>query len=139
MDDYLAAAPLIVARLNERIGNVTIKPVWGMPRIQETFDLPPAVWVFLEEDRPGQANLLEDGVSQRVEQIWLCLMVVNDAEHEAGLLISQIIAALNGWQPAGETFAPFTRVKSTFAPDHSPTGMYYFPVAFSTHFVFQKD
>ena len=136
MDDYLAVEPLIVARLNDQLNNVTIKSTWGMPKIQETFDLPPAVLVFLEEDRPGLVNLLEDGASQKVEQIWLCLVLVADAANEAGPLISQIIKALNGWQPPGETFSPLKRMKSSFAPDYSPSGVYYFPVAFSTSFVF---
>ncbi|MEO5330544.1 MAG: hypothetical protein H7839_00865 [Magnetococcus sp. YQC-5] len=136
MDDYLAAEPLIVARLNDQIDNVSIKSTWGMPKIQETFDLPPAVLIILEADIPGQINLLEDGPSQLVEQTWLCLVVVGDAQNEAGPLISQVIKALNGWQPSDTSFSPFKRVKSTFVPDYSPNGVYYFPVAFSTNFVF---
>lgn len=135
MEDYLAAEPLIVARLNDQINNVTIQSTWGMPKIQETFDLPPAVMVFLEDDRPGQIQLLDDGATQKVEQIWLCLIVVADAENDAGPLISQVIRAINGWQPAGETFSAFRRVKSSFVPDTSPNGVYYFPVAFSTSFI----
>ncbi|MBF0191628.1 MAG: hypothetical protein HQL99_10900 [Magnetococcales bacterium] len=135
MNDYLAVEPLLVARLNDQVNNVTVKSTWGMPRIQETFDLPPAVLVFLEEDRPGQIQLLEEGATQQVEQTWLCLVVVADAENEAGPLIAQVIQALNGWQPAGEMFSPFKRVKSTFVPDYSPNGVYYFPVAFSTSFI----
>ena len=138
MNDYLAAEPLIVARLKEQITSitVTIKSTWGMPKIQETFDLPPAVMLFLEDDRPGQINMTDGGAIQKVEQIWLCLVVVSDPQNEAGQLISQVIKAMSGWQPDGATFSPFKRVKSTFVPDCSPNGVYYFPVAFSTSFIF---
>ncbi|MBF0214550.1 MAG: hypothetical protein HQM00_13480 [Magnetococcales bacterium] len=132
MIDYLAIEPLIVARLEDQLADVTIKSTWGIPKIPETFDLPPAVLIFLEDDRPGP----ESGRSQKVEQVWLCLVVVNDPGNEAGPLIAQVIRALSGWTPDGATFAPFKRVKSTFAPDTSPNGVYYFPLAFSTSFVF---
>ncbi|MBF0165875.1 MAG: hypothetical protein HQM01_15445, partial [Magnetococcales bacterium] len=112
--------------------DVTIKSTWGMPKIPETFDLPPAVLVILEDDRPGQIN----DTSQKVEQVWLCLVVVNDPGNEAGPLIAQVIRAMNGWTPDGASFTPFKRVKSSFAPDTSPNGVYYFPLAFSTSFVF---
>ena len=52
MDDYCAAGPLIAARLTAQLAGVNIKPTWGIPRIQEQFDLPPAVLVSLEDDRP---------------------------------------------------------------------------------------
>ncbi len=31
MDDYLVAEPLIVARLEEQLSDITIKSTWGMP------------------------------------------------------------------------------------------------------------
>ncbi|MBF0148274.1 MAG: hypothetical protein HQL84_18875 [Magnetococcales bacterium] len=132
MDDYLAAEPLIVARLEDQIPEVSVKSTWGMPRIQENFDLAPAILVFLEEDRPGQ----DSGISQKVEQVWLCLVVVNNAEKEAGPLIGRVIKAMSGWRPVGNMFSTFKRVKSHFNPDYSPNGVYYFPLAFSTNFVF---
>lgn len=132
MDDYLAAEPLIVARLEDKIPDITIKSTWGMPKIQENFDLAPAVLIFLEDDRPGQ----ESGISQKVEQIWLCLVMVNDAQNEAGPLISQVIKAMSSWRPDDKIFSAFKRVKSNFSPDYSPNGVYYFPLAFSTNFVF---
>ena len=135
MDDYLAAEPLIVARLNDQIsGNVTIQSTWGMPKLQEHFDTPPAVLILLEDDRPGEVNL--SGTAQKIEQVWTCVVVVKDAENEAGPLISQVIQAMSGWQPEGTTFSPFNRVKSSFKHDYSPSATFYFPLAFSTSFVF---
>ena len=135
MDDYLAAEPLIVARLNDQIsGNVTIQSTWGMPKIQELPELPPAVLLLLETDHPGEINLA--GTAQKVEQVWTCVVVVKDAETEAGPLISQVIRAMSGWQPAGTTFSPFRRVKSGMNHEYSPSTAFYFPLAFSTSFVF---
>ncbi|MBF0116464.1 MAG: hypothetical protein HQM04_15660 [Magnetococcales bacterium] len=135
MDDYLAAEPLIVARLKDQLlSNITIQSTWGMSKLQENFDTPPAVLILLEEDRPGEVNLA--GTAQKIEQVWTCIVVVKDAENEAGPLISQVLQAMSGWQPDGETFSPFRRVKSGFSHDYSPSTAFYFPLAFSTSFVF---
>ncbi|MBF0161611.1 MAG: hypothetical protein HQL88_04910 [Magnetococcales bacterium] len=135
MDDYLAAEPLIVARLRDRLlSNVTVQSTWGMSKLQEHFDTPPAVLILLEEDRPGEISL--SGAAQKIEQVWTCIVVVKDAENEAGPLISQVVQALNGWQPEDTAFSPFKRVKSGFSHDYSPSTAFYFPLAFSTSFVF---
>ncbi|MBF0631111.1 MAG: hypothetical protein HQL89_09025 [Magnetococcales bacterium] len=134
MNDYLAAEPLIIARLEDQIANVTIKSTWGMPRIQETPNLPPAVLVFLEKDISGQVHL----GNHKVEQTWLCLVMVQDARLEAGPLISQVIKAMHGWRPEDRTFSAFRRVPSGFAHEYSPTGVFYFPLAFATEFVFNS-
>ena len=134
MDNYLAAEPLIVARLKEQVADATIHSSWGMPAIRENHDLPPSVIVFLEEDAPGA--VADTGLSQKIKQTWLCLVVVKDAETEAGTLISQVVRAMAGWKPVGAPFSAFTRVKSAFSPDYSPNGVFYFPLAFTTSFVF---
>ena len=135
MDDYLEIEPLIVARLNDQIiGDVGILSTWGMSRLQEHFDTPPAVLILLEDDQPGEVNL--SGTAQKIEQVWTCVVVVKDAENEAGPLISKVIQAMSGWQPAGTTFSPFRRVKSKLNHDYSPSSTFYFPLAFSTSFVF---
>lgn len=135
MNDYLAAEPLIIARLSDQIANVTINSTWGMPKIQETINLPPAVLVFLEKDKSGEVHLS----NHKVEQTWLCLVVVQDAKREAGPLISQVIKAMHGWRPEDRTFSIFKRVQSGFAHEYSPTGVLYFPVAFTTEFVFNSQ
>ena len=134
MEDYLEAEPLIVARLKEKIRDARIHSSWGQPVIKETTDLPPSVMVFLEDDRPG--TTVANGRDQKIEQVWLALVVVRDAEQEAGPLISQVVRALAGWNPEKNRFSPFQRVKSAFSPDYSPNGVFYFPIAFSTTFVF---
>ena len=134
MDNYLAAEPLIVARLKEKVTDAIILSSWGVPTIQEKPDLPASVIVFLEQDKPGA--IADVGASQKVEQTWLCLVVVRDAENAAGELISQVIRAMAGWKPAGSPFSAFKRVKSTYSPDYSPNGVFYFPLAFATSFIF---
>lgn len=136
MDDYFSVEPSIIARLQEQIQNVKIKSSMGMPKIHESLDLAPAVLVDLEDDRPGQA--IGYGTDQRVEQIWACIVVVKNARSEAGPLISKVINAMNGWRPEDTTFSFFKRVKSNFSPDYSPNGVYYFPLAFSTSFIFNS-
>ncbi|MBF0098355.1 MAG: hypothetical protein HQM04_12455 [Magnetococcales bacterium] len=135
MDDYFAVEPLIVARLRERLSsNITVQPTWGIAKIQEVPELLPAVLVLLEADQPGEINL--SGAAQKIEQIWTCIVVVKDAASEAGPLISQVIQALNGWKPKDTDFSPFRRIKSGFSHDYSPSTAFYFPLAFSTSFVF---
>ncbi|MBF0625842.1 MAG: hypothetical protein HQL82_13665 [Magnetococcales bacterium] len=134
MDNYLAAEPLIVARLKEYVSEAAIHSSWGMPAVRENHDLPPSVIIFLEEDHPGA--VADTGLSQKVEQTWLCLVVVRDAETETGTLVSQVIRAMAGWKPAGAPFSAFKRVKSAYSPDYSLNGVFYFPLAFATSFVF---
>ena len=137
MDDYLEIEPLIVARLKEQIRDAQILSSWGQPVIKETHDLPSSVMVFLEDDRPG--DTVARGKNQKIEQTWLALVVVRDAENEAGPLISQVLRAIAGWQPEGGRFSVFQRVRSSFLPDYSPNGIFYFPLSFSTKFVFNSE
>ena len=134
MDNYFEVEPLIVARLKDKIRDAQILSSWGQPVIKETSDLPSSVMVFLEEDRPGET--VANGQNQKIEQVWLTLVVVRDAENEAGPLISHVIKTLAGWRPEDERFSAFQRVRSSFVPDYSPNGIFYFPLSFSTQFVF---
>ncbi len=136
MDDYLAAEPLIVARLEDQIPDVTIRSTWGMPKFQEAPDTPPAILLVLENDTPGEMTI--DGGAQLVHQTWTCVVLVSDAANEAGPLLSQVIQAMNGWVPPGEQFSPFRRVKSGMTHDYSPSTVLYFPLAFQTSFVFNN-
>ncbi len=137
MDNYLEIEPLIVARLRAQIPDVPVFSSWGQPMIKEMVDLLPSIKVFLEEDKPEESVAV--GRNQKIEQRWLILMVVRDAEEESGLLISRIIRALAGWQPEGGRFFPLRRVQSSFMPDYSPNGIFYFPLTFATHFVFNRN
>jgi hypothetical protein len=137
MEDYLEVEPLIKARLKEKIPDAQILSSWGQPAIKENHDLPPSVMVFLENDRPQES--VATGRNQKIEQTWLALVVVQDAENEAGPLISKVIRALSGWLPKDSRFSPFKRIKSSYVPDYSPNGIFYFPLSFSTVFVFNSE
>ena len=133
MDDYLAILGLLIDRLTGLMPGVTIKPSWGLSRIQENFDTPPAVIVMLEDDRPLDTNM--SGTTQIVEQVWTCIVIVKDSASEAGPLISQVIKAVSGWQPAS-AYTPFRRVKAGLKHDFSPSSALYFPLSFATSFTF---
>lgn len=132
MEDYFAALPLIVARLEEQIPGVDISPIWGMARVLEQPESLPTIKVILELDKPmGGA---EYGI-QKIEQVWLCVVMMKETAEESGTLVAQVLRALSGHR-LGKSFSPFKRVASTFIPDTSPQQVSYFPAAFSTSFVF---
>nr|CRH06131.1 Conserved protein of unknown function [Candidatus Magnetococcus massalia] len=135
MEDYLRAEGLIAQRLKEQLSDIRILSSWGMPVIKEEPDLPPTVIIFLEDDKPGPIQ----GNQQKVEQTWLCLVVVRDAETDAGALISRVINSVVGWTPDRATFKPFQRTRSAYSPDYSPNGIFYFPLAFETSFIFTTE
>ncbi|ABK43779.1 hypothetical protein Mmc1_1268 [Magnetococcus marinus MC-1] len=133
MQNYLQIEGLIVQRLKDQLEGIRVLSSWGMPVIHEEAELPPTVIIFLEEDKPGPIQ----GNQQKVEQTWLCLVVVRDAESDAGALISRVITAVVGWTPDRTLFKPFQRTASAYSPDYSPNGIFYFPLAFETSFLFK--
>ncbi|MBF0131010.1 MAG: hypothetical protein HQL75_00275 [Magnetococcales bacterium] len=132
MPDYLAAEPLIISRLEEMLPDVKVKSMWGMQKIQESSDMAPAVFLILEQDVPGT---LQRGQQLQV-QIWTCIIATTDPKNDAGLLISRVIQALNGWRPDNKAFTEFKRVQSGIPPQSSENHVHYFALAFSTSFVF---
>ena len=138
MDGYLAAGPLIKARLKSQLSsNIAIQSTWGMSKIQENFDMPPAVLIMLEDDQPAQEVF--EGTLQKVIQTWMALVVIHDTEDSAGETISNVYQALAGWSPDRNLFSPFRRVKSSYKPDVSPNGVSYFPLSFETSFMFNTN
>ncbi len=137
MNDYLEVEPLIIARLKEELSDVQILSSWGQPVIKESPELPPSVMLFLEDDQPAEA--VAAGKNQKIEQRWLALVVVREPEQEAGPLIARVIRSLAGWRPEGGRFAPFQRIRTSFLPDFSPNGFFYFPLSFTTTFVFNSE
>ncbi|MBF0309812.1 MAG: hypothetical protein HQL56_09815 [Magnetococcales bacterium] len=136
MTDYLALGGLIASRLKEVLERVPVELMQGKPLIGENPDISQSVSVFLEEDRPEEQAC--GGKSQKVEQRWVAAVAVRDAD-DAGRMISRTISALAGWQPPDRRFAPLRRVPSTHNPDWTPAGVFYFPVAFATTFVFNTE
>ena len=134
MDDYLEAGGLIIARLRQQLPDVRVAPTWSFTEIKETPDLAPSLLVLLEGDTPGSS--IANGKDHKVEQRWTVVVIVRDAESEAGPMISRVISALAGWKPPNGRFTTLQRVPSSHTPDWTPAGVFYFPVAFAVGFVF---
>lgn len=134
MNDYLVLESLITDRLKDQIDGITARQIRGLPKVHEAFDLAPAVLVTLDTDNPGA--VANNGATHKVEQIWVCILAVDSTDSKTGSYLSQIICALSGWSSDAKRFSPFVRVPTKFMPDVSPNGVYYFPLAFSTSFVF---
>ncbi|MBF0137469.1 MAG: hypothetical protein HQL65_14625 [Magnetococcales bacterium] len=135
MDNYVTVGGLIVDRLKEKLPDLLrIEFIWGKNAIREASDIVPSLMVFLEMDVPGQSS--PDGREHTVEQQWAVVLVTRDSEGEAGPLISKMISALAGWRPQSGRFSSLKRVQSSHVPEWSANGVLYFPVVFSTGFVF---
>ncbi|MEO5354911.1 MAG: hypothetical protein H7835_17080 [Magnetococcus sp. XQGC-1] len=132
INNYLALGPLIVSRLQEQIQEATVSLSWGVPVLVEN-PLSPAIVVLLEEDQPAEE--ICRGMTQKIVQTWLVLVVIRDTDEIAGQMISNVYKALAGWSP-DDLFYPLKRVKSPNKPDISPNGVSYFPLSFQTFFVF---
>ncbi|MBF0213050.1 MAG: hypothetical protein HQM00_05720 [Magnetococcales bacterium] len=134
MDDYFEVGAMIVSRLSEQITDVSVYHLWRQHEINEATDPIPSLKVELEADVPG--DVANNGKTHKVEQRWVVILVAKD--DTVGPLVSRVIRALSGWRPPG-TLAPLKRVASSHTPDWSPAGVFYFPVAFSTGFVFTVE
>lgn len=130
--DYLQVGQLIQTRLNEQLLSSYRTAIrQGKPVMHEEMDKLPSIMIYLDEDVPGQSNV----TSQKIEQRWL-VWVINKSSTDAGIVISSVIRALSGWTSDCSAFTPLVRVRTQQSPDWSPNGVLYFPLAFSTSFVF---
>lgn len=105
--DYFAAEPLIIARLKAAVP--ALRTVLG---VAELADVPaasqptPAAFVIYDGDELGATS--SSGAAQIVKQRWLVVIAVSqgkgdgyDSRRVAGPLVSDTLAALQGWAPAG--------------------------------------
>ena len=146
MDDYLTVESLIIARLQQRLGNgVRVLTAQDLAGVQELSQFHPAVHLLLTGDNPTEA--VARGRNQKIEQQWTVIVVTKSvkemktgagARSIAGPLIADVMRALSGWSP-GERFIPLMRTRTPYRPQHSPGGFFYFPVAFATGFVFNTE
>ncbi len=143
VDDYLVLEDFIVDRLRGKLGHgVKILTATDLAGVKEASQWHPAVHVMLTGDNPNQA--ISDGASQKIEQQWTLVVVTRSAKNAdsgagarsiAGPLIVRAINAIQGWTPS-ERFKPFVRERTPYRPQNSPGGFFYFPIAFTTVFVF---
>ena len=136
MTDYLAVGGLLLARLRSRLPDLRVASTWGLSEIRE-YSGHDQILVLLEKDVPGESA--SRGYENLVTQRWCVVVVVRDAQTEAGVIISKVINAIAGWKPEVGGFSPFQREVSSHNPDWTAAGFYYFPVAFATSFVFRGE
>ena len=113
LTDYLAAEPLIVARLRDQVAGVphvlTAADLAGVEaRAQHT----PALHVIYDGDEPaGEAGQSDAGDVQITWQRWLVVLAVRSARDTlggagaralAGPLLVAVIQALAGWRPSAD-------------------------------------
>lgn len=142
--DYLAAGPLIQARIRDLVRDIQ--------RVDELADLldqlnaenglgnltsgkMPAAFVGYDGDAPG--DVAGDGIGHVRQQSWMVVLAVASARRQdtgagvlrsAGPLLTQLIRALSGYAPEG--FLPLI-------PQPAPRpgyrdGVGFFPLSFST-------
>lgn len=145
MDDYLAAGSLIEARIRDKAP--------GLKRVEGVGDLTawleddaefekqisgklPAAFVGYDGDVLG--DMTGEGSDHVAAQRWLVVLAVGNYRRadtakgvvsDAGPLLAQLMAALNGWRPAG-----FTELIRQAAPRPGyRAGVGFFPLVFSTN------
>ena len=135
--DYLAAGPLIVARLKDRVEDLRlVLPATELSAMKETGLPTPSVFVIYDGDRLGDAALR--GAVRVVHQRWLVVLAVRNAtqgdggqamQDTAGPLISALLGALQGVLLSPD-HRPLMRVSAP-KPGYSAAFAYY-PLAFET-------
>lgn len=104
-----ALGPLIGARIQEEIPGMTVTYPKGMPTLEVSANLPPAVLIILDEEHPPES--FDNGKSIKRSQTWAVVHITNSAE-EAGVMIQSTIAALDGWKPTGSFYHPIRHTAS---------------------------
>lgn len=144
MNDFLAAEPLMAARLREELPEVTVLGARDLATVRESGQVTPALHLLL--DRFDVGDQTPDGTAQEIVQQWLVILVVRSAEGVrggagakgvAGPLLVRTIRALSGWLPPGGEFTPLRHLRPALRPEYSPGGFLYFPLSFTTSCVIQ--
>jgi len=139
MTDYLAAEPLIVARIQAKVAGLNLKTVIDIANIEDAFEYQqgfPAVFVSYYGDIIG-ANA-GDGAGQIVQQSYVVMPAVQNvrdtlgnsaARREVGPILFAVNEALLGWPPSAD-HGPLRKATSPRAPNKP--GLAYFPQVFTT-------
>ncbi len=134
--DYLALEPLLIARLQAVTSLRHVLPAPDLAAVTEAEQFTPAVHVLWWGERVPQGGNARVGIQQIVGHTWLAVVAVRNASAmrtgagvraEAGLLLAEVNAALQGWRP-GAGWDPLAKVS---APRPLYRGAFaYFPLAF---------
>lgn len=145
MDDYLAAGALIEDRIREKAPNLKRVEVVGdlVTWLEDEAEFEkqisgklPAAFVGYDGDVLG--DMTGEGSDHVAAQRWLVVLAVGNYRRadtargvvsDAGPLLAQLMAALNGWKPTG-----FTELIRQAAPRPGyRAGVGFFPLVFSTN------
>lgn len=146
--DYLFLGPLIIARITAEVTG--LQKIQGAPDLdfvaQEKSYSPSASVIYLGDsvatNAGGQGG---ERKIQSVQQFWSVVLGVTvadsngdgeEARAEAGPLLGQLINKLTGWQPSPDTKPLARSARQTPAVYHD--GFFYYPLIFSTTFVFPR-
>lgn len=143
MDNHLALEPLLIARLKSAVpGFRAVMGIADLESIPGASQTVPAAHVIYNGDTlPGGEGRAGQGSAQVVVQSWLVVILVRNlrdalggsaARSDAGLLLTDTIQALSGWQAAPE-FRPLVRVNAPRPAFNAGFG--YFPLAFEARFI----
>ncbi len=138
MNDWLAAEPLIKARLEDQVPDVTVLAAADLAGVTERQQITPAVHLLYGGDVPVReaVGTAERGAGQITDQRWVVVIATRSARDVvggsgarqlAGPIVAQTLDALRGWTPDGFT-RPLRR-GSGMPPKYSP-GFAYFPFQF---------
>lgn len=141
MDSYLAAGKLIQARLADKLTSVpplnirqSISLEWVVANA-----LDPSVNIIYHDDKVdmGESGNSQKGKSQLVHQIWLILVTVKNssdagvaAEADAGVILSEVIAALQGYEIRKE-LNPLHRIPCVYRKTEKD-GYVHLPLMYAT-------
>ena len=138
MDDWLAAEPLIKARLADQVPDVAVLSVADLAGVVERGQVTPAIHVLYAGDVPLKEapGTADRSAGQITDQRWVVVIATRSAKDMvggsgarelAGPIIARALAALRGWTPAGFT-RPLRR--GAGMPTKYSAGYAYFPFQF---------
>jgi hypothetical protein len=103
--NYLAAEPLLIARLTAKLPGIKILSAADLAGVAEGAQNTPAVHVLYDGDRMADSS--SDGAGMLVWQRWLAVVAVRnaktqrtgeDARDDAGLILLDLLKALQGYK-----------------------------------------
>jgi len=137
MDNYLDIENALIERLKSEVPAFFDVLGWvDLPSVRDSSLPDSAALVIYNGDIIPVGASAGKGAVQKVVQRWMVVVVVRnvrdmqggaDARTDAGLLITQVLKALSGWQPLPES-RELVRVNAP-KPDFND-GFGYFPLAF---------
>lgn len=134
--DYLAPEEALVQRLTTLIpGLEEVRGEGSLVSMKETALASPSALIVYGGDRVEDSDI---SASALVHQAWLVVLAVKapgdrtgvDARNTAGPLLTQILEAVQGFEP-GDRFTAFKRINGP-RPELLPGGTLFIPLAFET-------